>query len=60
MKNENIVNRYFMEINQLADGRMKVCMAKKLVGLNQYKRTWKTLDSRSLARKINKSTLVIK
>jgi hypothetical protein len=60
MNKNKIVDRYFLEIDQLGDGRLKVCMAKKLIGLNQHKRTWKPLNSRNLARKINKSSLVIK
>lgn len=59
MKNKNVIDRFFLEINQLNDGRMKVATAKKLVGLNQYKKTWKYLNSRDLARKLNKSELVI-
>ena len=55
-----IKNRFFAEIAQLSDGRIKLRKAKKLVGVNQHKKTWKTLDSRDLARKINKSQIVIK
>jgi hypothetical protein len=60
MNKTNVIDRFFLEIDKLADGRMKVCKAKRLISLNQYKRTWERLDSRELARKINKSTLVIK
>jgi hypothetical protein len=53
------LNRYFVELIQNGNS-FKLAKAKKLVGVNQHTRTWEKTNSRSLARKLNKSNLVIK
>lgn len=57
-KNVKVKERYFGEITLLRDGRFKFRRVKKLVTLNQFKRAWKNVNSRSFSRKVNKSELV--
>lgn len=57
MKNNK---KLFSAVFELTDGNtVKVVKAKKLVGINQHRRTWKADNSRDLARMLNKSNLVI-
>jgi len=51
--------RYFCFLD--TDGKnVKVSGAKRLVGVNQFKKHWEFVNSRDLARKLNVSKLVIK
>lgn len=51
---------FWAEIKFLNNGDVKISRAKRLVNLNQYKGTWKTANSRNLARELNNCYLVIK
>ena len=51
---------YWAQFNLLPDGKIKITRASKLIGLNQHKNTWRITDTRNLARKINRSELIIK
>jgi len=52
--------RYFGEIRQLENGSFKIANLKRLVPVNQYKRTWEPASSRTLARALNRGKIVIK
>lgn len=57
MKN---TKRYFAEIIQQTDGTFKIGFTKELVDVNQHKRCWKRVNARSIARKLNRGTILIK
>lgn len=50
--------RFFGEIVQLKSGQYKVKFMQKLIGVNQYRRKWQTVDSKEFAKQLNKSTIV--
>lgn len=53
------MTKYLLGIE--TDGKhSKVSLAKELVKVNQFRRTWKRINARDLARKLNHSQLVIK
>jgi len=58
MKNKE--TKYWAELVVNTDGMVKVKIAKKLQDVNQYVRHWKRVSARGLARKLNRSKLVIK
>ena len=55
----NKENKYFVELLE-TNGQFKVNLAKKLVGVNQFKRHWQRIVARNMARELNRSSLVIK
>lgn len=57
--NNNHSVKYFCFLE--TDGKnVQVSGAKRLMGVNQFKRFWRSVNSRDLARKLNTSKLVIK
>lgn len=52
--------KYFGELVELPNGMFKAKKMQKLVGVNQFKRTWLKCNSRDVAREINRKGLVIK
>lgn len=57
---KNTEQRYFGELRKLNNGAFKLVKIKKLVRVNQHKRYWQPVNSRTLARELNTSGLVIK
>ena len=57
-KNNN-ENKYFVELIE-TNGQFKVDLAKKLVGVNQFKNHWQRINARDMARKLNVGKLLIK
>lgn len=55
-ENHKFLAEFVVDLNN----NVKVKFAKKLVNLNQYRRTWKRIDARNFARALNRSSLVIK
>lgn len=56
MKNE----LYQLAVRNIGAGKYKVVKARKLTGVNQFKRTWVQVNAREVARELNRSELVIK
>ena len=51
---------YMAFVKKTTSGTYKFVHCSKLVGKNQFKRTWRPINSRQLAREVNKGSLVIK
>jgi hypothetical protein len=56
MKNE----LYQLAVRNLGSGQYKIVKARKLTAVNQFKRTWKQVNAREVARELNRSELIIK
>lgn len=52
--------RYFAEIYQSSDGKVRFGLTKQLIDVNQHKRAWKRVNSRQIARAVNRGKIVIK
>lgn len=51
-------NKFWAELEVQTDGTLKVKKAKQYRHVNQYKRTWRAVNSRELARAVSKTVLV--
>ena len=53
MRENKKIARYFGEITRLQNGRFKIKFVKQLIGVNQYRRKWKEIDTTEFAKQLN-------